>query len=266
MKILLVGDVFGKGGRKAVRFLLPKIIDQESVDLVIANVENVSGGIGVSRNALNEVKDAGVQVMTSGNHVWKKSGVEELLQNEPFLLRPANYPPNAVGKGAVVWESNLGVKVGILNLLGRIFMEPLDCPFRVGESLAEGFIQEGIRVIVVDFHAEATSEKAAFGFFLDGKVSAVAGSHTHVQTADERIFPKGTGFITDMGMTGPQESVIGIKIESSVKKFVTGVHQRLEPSTKGIALHGVLFDICEKEGICKEVKRIKKVLERNEPG
>ncbi len=258
MNILLIGDIFGKGGRRLLRHTLPGVVDRERVDLTIANVENASRGLGVSREAAQEMKKAGVQVMTSGNHVWKRPGAAELLEEEPFLVRPANYPPHVPGKGSVVWESNLGVRVGILNLMGRVFMDPMDCPFRVGEEHISRLRADGVRLIIVDFHAEATSEKLALAWYLDGKVTAVVGTHTHVQTADERILPQGTGYITDAGMTGGQDSVIGVKPKPAIDSFLTGVHQRLEPSTKNLALKGVLVSVCEKSGKCIGIKRISK--------
>ena len=264
MNILLVGDVFGKGGRKAVRYVLPRVVDRESVDLTIANVENATKGLGVSREAALELKKAGVQVMTSGNHVWKRPGADDLLEEEPFLVRPANYPPNVPGKGSIVWESNLGVRVGIMNLMGRVFMDPLDCPFRTAEAHIKRCLQDGARVIVLDFHAEATSEKLALAWYLDGKVSAVVGTHTHVQTADERILPQGTGYITDAGMTGSQDSVIGVKTKPSIRSFLTGVPQRLEPSLKKLALKGVLMKICEETGKCESIRRINEDLDNVE--
>jgi metallophosphoesterase (TIGR00282 family) len=261
MNILLVGDIFGKGGRKVLRHVLPRIVDRESVDLTIANVENASRGLGVSRDAALEMKNAGVQVMTSGNHIWKKPGAAELLEEEPFLVRPANYPPSVPGRGSVVWESNLGVKVGILNLMGRVFMEPLDCPFRTGEGHINRLREDGAQLIVLDFHAEATSEKLALAWHLDGRVSAIVGTHTHVQTADERILPQGTGYITDVGMTGGQDSVIGVKPKPAIDSFLTGVHQRLEPSMKNLALNGVVMTICEKSGKCEDIRRVSDYLD-----
>jgi len=254
----MIGDVFGRGGRRAVEYLLPGIIDQESVDLTIANVENATRGIGVTEESVHELKKAGVQVMTSGNHIWRKPGIEELLKKEPFLLRPANYPPDVPGTGSAIFQSSLGIKVGVINLLGRVFMEAVDCPFRTGEKEVHRLSSEGARMIVVDFHAEATSEKAAFAWFMDGKVSAVLGTHTHVQTADERVLPGGAGFMTDVGMTGPHDSVIGVKINTSMRRFLTGVHQRLEPAKKNLMLHGVLLDLCEETGLCRKMKRIQK--------
>jgi len=265
MNILILGDVFGKGGRKVVRYVLPRVVDRESVDLTIANVENATRGLGVSREAVQELKKAGVQVMTSGNHIWKQPGAAELLKEEPFLVRPANYPPEVPGKGSVVWESSLGVRVGILNLMGRVFMDPLECPFRTGEAHIHRLSEEGARVIVLDFHAEATSEKLALAWFLDGRVSAVVGTHTHVQTADERILPLGTGFITDVGMTGPQDSVIGVRTECSIRSFLTGVPQKLEPSLKNLALNGVVLSICERTGTCRSIRRIREKLDNSEP-
>lgn len=264
MRVLFVGDILGKPGRKALRSLLPALVDAYRVDLAIGNVENISRGMGVSRESLQEVKKAGIQVMTSGNHIWKRSGVEDLLDGEPTLLRPANYPPNVPGKGMIVWESNLGSKVGIINLLGRVFMEPVECPFRASEILVEELRRLGVCTCIVDFHAEATSEKSALGWHLDGKVSAVLGTHTHVQTADERLLPRGTGFITDVGMTGAQDSVIGIKIEPSLKRFLTGVPQRLEPSGKNLMLNGVLLDICQDTGTCRKISRVRKYLDTSE--
>ena len=260
MRILMIGDVFGRAGRMAVEALLPGIVDRESIDLTIANVENASRGIGVTEESIRQLKNSGVQVMTSGNHIWRKPGIDDLLQREPFLLRPANYPPGTPGKGAVVFESALGTKVGVLNLLGRVFMDALDCPFRTGEQEIHRLSREGARIIVVDFHAEATSEKAALAWFMDGKVSAVVGTHTHVQTADERILPKGTAFITDVGMSGPHDSVIGVRTDASLKRFLTGVHQKLDPARKNIVLHGALLDLCEDTGTCREVRRLKQVL------
>jgi 2',3'-cyclic-nucleotide 2'-phosphodiesterase len=256
MKALMIGDVFGKAGRRAVEYLLPEIIDHESIDLVIANVENVSGGTGVTEESIRELRNAGVQVMTSGNHIWRKPGVEELLRKEPFLIRPANYPIGIPGLGSVIFQTSTGAKVGVINLLGRVFMEALDCPFRTGEQEILRLSREGVKLILVDFHAEATSEKVAFSWFVEGRVSAVLGTHTHVQTADERILPKGTGYITDVGMTGPHDSVIGVKILPSIQRFLTGVHQRLEPARRNLILHGVLLEICEITGRCKKIARI----------
>lgn len=264
MNILLIGDIFGKGGRKVVRYVLPRVVDRESVDLTIANVENASRGLGVSRDDARELKRAGVQVMTSGNHVWKKPGAAELLEQEPFLVRPANYPPGAPGRGSVVWESHLGVRVGIINLMGRVFMNPLDCPFRAGEAHIDRLAAEGVRVIVLDFHAEATSEKLALAWYLDGRISAVIGTHTHVQTADERILPQGTGYITDAGMTGPQDSVIGVQTQRAIDSFLTGVQQKFEPASKNLALKGVLLTICESTGRCEKIRRISENLDKTE--
>lgn len=262
MNILFVGDIVGKPGRKALRELLPGLVDRLRVDLVIGNVENVAKGLGVSREALEEVKKAGVQVMTSGNHVWKKSGIEQLLEEERCLLRPANYADGVAGRGGMIWESNLGTKVGVINLVGRVFLEAVDCPFRAGARLAEELRKKGARICIVDFHAEATSEKSALGWFLDGKVSAVLGTHTHVQTADERVLPGGTGFITDVGMTGGLDSVIGVKVEASLKRFLTGVPQPFEPSGRNLVLQGAILEVCEKTGCCLQIRRIRKSLDR----
>ncbi|MBM3301174.1 MAG: YmdB family metallophosphoesterase, partial [Deltaproteobacteria bacterium] len=257
-------DIVGKGGMRAVQCLLPRIVDVEAIDLVIANVENVAGGIGVTREAIGPLRELGVQIMTSGNHVWRKEGIEDLLEREALLLRPANYPPGTPGRGWVFWKSQLGVTVGIINLLGRVFMDPLECPFRVAKAFVDRCRENLVKVIVADFHAEATSEKAALAWYLDGQASAVVGSHTHVQTADERILPRGTGFISDMGMTGAQDSIIGVKTEASITRFLTGLPQKLVPSSKNPALHGVIVSVCEKTGKCLEIRRVKKSVERTE--
>jgi len=262
MKILFLGDVVGRGGRKAVHYMLPGLVDEGAVDLVIANVENASKGVGVTHDTVQELKNSGIQVMTSGNHIWKKPGTEKLLAREPYLIRPANYPTGVPGNGGVIWETNWGDKVGIINLAGRIFMEPLDCPFRTAEKYVHDFSEAGISMILLDFHAEATSEKAALGCFLDGKVSAVLGTHTHIQTADNRILPKGSGYITDVGMTGAEDSVIGVKPDPALRKFLTCMPQRLEPSSKNLMINGVLLDVCGKTGNCRSIKRIKKNLDK----
>jgi hypothetical protein len=264
MRILFVGDILGKPGRRVLRAILPSLVDRYSLDMVIGNVENIFRGTGVSRESINDVKKSGVHVMTSGNHIWKRSGAADLLKEETTLLRPSNYPPNVPGRGMMVWESNLGIRVGVMNLLGRVFMEPMECPFRTSEILLERLAESGVRLCIVDFHAEATSEKSALGWHLDGKVSAVVGTHTHVQTADERLLPKGTGFITDAGMTGAQDSVIGVKIEPSLKRFLTGVPQQLEPSGKNLMLNGVFMEICDDSGRCLEIRRVREYLDTKE--
>ncbi len=210
MNIFFIGDIIGKCGRQLILEHLPNLINQYRIDLCIANVENVAGGLGVTPTIARQLLDSGIQVLTSGNHIWDKREVTDYINTESRLLRPANYPPGTPGKGSTLIELPSGDKVGVINLAGRVFMQSLDCPFRVVMAEIESLMPQA-SVIIVDFHAEATSEKVAMGWYLDGKVSAVIGTHTHIPTADERILPQGTAYITDVGMTGPFDSVIGVK-------------------------------------------------------
>jgi len=209
MRILMIGDVIGRPGRRAVRALVPKLRQQNGIDLVVANGENAAGGIGLTPETARELLESGVDVITSGNHIWRNKAIFRDINGDQKLLRPANYPRGTPGRGWTVLEKH-GVKVGVLNLLGRVFMEPLDCPFRTAQKEIP-IIQKQTKIIIVDFHGEATSEKVAMGWHLNGMVSAVIGTHTHVQTADERVLDGGTAYITDAGMTGPFDSIIGMK-------------------------------------------------------
>jgi len=227
ISILFIADIVGKAGREALAGLLPGLIKEHQATLVVANGENAAGGFGLTREVLDEIHDAGVSVVTSGNHIWDKKEALVLLPQDANLLRPANYPPGVPGRGGVVVRDRNGHPVGILNLMGRVFMGEIDDPFRVADRELERMKQE-TRAILVDFHAEATAEKIALGWYLDGRVSALIGTHTHVQTADERILPEGTAYITDVGMTGPFDSVIGMKKEGSLMRFLTGIPARFE--------------------------------------
>jgi hypothetical protein len=260
VNILFVADIFGSPGRRAVRDLLPEIVSSMGIDLVIANVENAAAGFGVTKEILEEVKSLGVACMTSGNHIWDRREALPLLDQEPLLLRPHNYPPGVPGRGVTVVSGKNGVKVGVLNLMGRVFMRELECPFRTGEREAAR-LREETPVILVDFHAEATAEKIALGWHLDGKVSAVLGTHTHVQTADERILPGGTGYITDVGMTGPHDSVIGVRKEQAIHKFLTLLPTRFEPAAGDTRLHGAFLDVDETTGKCRHIARVAMALE-----
>src|SRR3990170_4435693 len=220
MKVLFLGDVVGKPGRRAVREWVPRLAARGEADFVIANGENASGGIGIDPKGADELFSAGVDVLTSGNHVWRKREIADYIDRVPAFTRPANFPPGAPGAGWVVRESAGGVPVAVLNLMGRVFMQALDCPFRTADALVP-MLRERARVVVVDMHAEATSEKAAMGWHLAGRVSAVLGTHTHVQTVDEEILAGGTAYITDVGMCGPTDSVIGMKKETVLKRFLT---------------------------------------------
>ena len=239
--ILFIGDVIGRPGRNALAKALPDLVKKHKPTIVIANGENAAGGAGITEEIGKDLF-AVVDVLTSGNHVWDKKEALDYLDKEPRLLRPANYPPGNPGRGAAVVTDAGGVKVGVLNLQGRVFMEAIDCPFRTADAEVEKLRRE-TPVIVVDLHAEATSEKQALGWHLDGRVSAVVGTHTHVPTADERILPGGTAFITDVGMAGARNTVIGIKREPALQKFLTGRPHRFEPEKGGLFLSAVFIEV-----------------------
>ena len=258
MKILFLGDIVGRPGCRAVRATLPRLIDRERVDVVIANCENAAGGAGVDPESALELIDAGVQVLTSGNHIWRKREIIEFIARESFLLRPANFPPSTPGRGWTVCEAADGTPVVVLNLIGRVFMEAVDCPFRTVELLLEE-LEGRARVIVVDMHAEATSEKAAMGWFLDGKVSAVLGSHTHVQTADSRVLPQGTAYVTDVGMCGPTESVIGVRKELALQRFLTQMPAKFEVAGGPVVVQGALVEIDPLSGRALSIRTLREL-------
>jgi 2',3'-cyclic-nucleotide 2'-phosphodiesterase len=239
--VLFVGDLIGRPGRNALAKSLPALTKKHKPTLVIANGENAAGGVGITEEIGKDLFGL-VDVLTSGNHIWDKKEALEYLPKEPRLLRPANYPPKNPGRGSVVVTDAGGVKIGVLSLQGRVFMEAIDCPFRTADAEIEKLHRE-TPVIIVDLHAEATSEKQALGWYLDGRVSAVIGTHTHVPTADERILPGGTAFITDVGMAGARNSVIGIKPEQAIEKFLTARPQRFEPQKGGLFLSAVYIEI-----------------------
>ncbi|MBE0460990.1 MAG: TIGR00282 family metallophosphoesterase [Candidatus Aminicenantes bacterium] len=261
MGILFIGDIIGRPGRKALKKYLPQLKSKYSPTLIIANGENAAGGAGITERICRELLSE-VNVLTSGNHVWDKREVLSFIGREPRLLRPANYPPINPGRGTYIFEDGDGRKVGILNLQGRVFMEPIDCPFRVADKEVEK-LRAVTPVIIVDFHAEATSEKQALGWYLDGKVSAVIGTHTHVPTADERILPRGTAYITDMGMAGGLDSVIGIRREPALQRFLTGRSQRFEPEADGSMLSAMFIEVDCQTG---KAIRIQKEIIKEEEG
>ena len=242
MKILFIGDIVGKPGRRAVRELLPGIVEERRIDFVIANCENSAAGLGVTAEIVEELYGARIDVLTSGNHIWDKKEVMEFVDDYETLLRPANYPEGTPGRGRLVKPTPGGIHVGVINLAGRVFMQPLDCPFRTAEREIEKMKQKA-HVIIVDMHAEATSEKIAMGWYLDGRVTAVLGTHTHVQTADDRILPGGTAYITDVGMTGPFDSVIGIKKEAILQRFLLQIPNKFEVAKRDVRLQGVGVEI-----------------------
>ena len=255
MKILFIGDVFGAPGRELVRKALRVLPDQLAIDLVVANVENAAGGYGVTRELGDALLGYGLDVMTSGNHVWDKREALPYLDAEPRLLRPANFPAGVPGRGSFVARARDAQPVAVINLMGRVFMTAIDDPFAAALREVDA-VRDRCRVIIVDFHAEATSEKIAMGWHLDGKATAVIGTHTHVQTADERILPGGTAYITDVGMTGPHDSVIGTEKEAALRRFRTGLPARLDPATGDPRLHGVVVTVDSGTGKAVGVERL----------
>ncbi len=243
MKLLFIGDIVARPGRDLIRRHVRALAAHHSADLVIANGENAAGGAGITRDNTIEILGAGVDVITTGNHVWDKREALEFIGNEPKLIRPANYPAGTPGSGSYVATGRNGVKVGVINVMGRVLMNTLEDPFRAAEREVAGVNAAGAKVIFVDMHAEATSEKIALSYYLDGKVSAVVGTHTHVQTADERILPGGTACLTDVGMTGPHDGVIGIEKDAIIARFLTGLPARFESATGDPRLNGVLVSV-----------------------
>jgi 2',3'-cyclic-nucleotide 2'-phosphodiesterase len=239
MRILFVGDIFGKPGREIARRAIPALIERESLDVVVANVENSAAGFGVTGDIADAILGYGVDVMTTGNHVWDKKEVLDYIPRQPRLLRPANCVPGTPGRGSYVGRTRSGEPIGVINVMGRIFMQPIDDPFAVVLKEIEA-MRGKARVIIVDFHAEATSEKVAMGWHLDGRVTGVFGTHTHVQTADERLLPKGTAYLTDAGMTGPHDSIIGVTTEIALTRFVTGMPAKFESATGPGRLNAVI--------------------------
>ncbi len=251
MRILMIGDVIGKPGREAVRAVLPDLKREKSIDFVICNGENTAGGFGITADTASELLESGVDVLTSGNHIWDKKEIIPYLDEGLPLIRPANYP-DAPGRGYLHQDG-----VTVVNLMGRVFMASLDCPFRAADALLEQLKEEGgSRVIIVDFHAEATSEKQAMGWYLDGRVSGVFGTHTHVGTVDARILPKGTAYLTDVGMTGPTDSVIGSDKDAVLQRFLTSLPQRLPVATGPCMLNAVLVDVDEETGNASSIERV----------
>jgi len=263
IRLLFLGDVFGRPGRRVVRELLPGLRREFEPSLVIANVENAAGGAGISPKPFKQLRAAGIDVMTSGNHIWDQRPGYELLDNEPCLLRPRNYPAGVPGRGCGVFavppgRRGAGVRVGVLNLQGRVFMPNTDCPFRAADAALTGLTNEGAAVVFVDFHAEATSEKIALGLHLDGRVGAVVGTHTHVQTADERLLPNGTAYLSDAGMCGPRDGVIGVTPAEVMPRFLTALPFRATPAKGPAALRGVIVDLDEATARAVSIQRLQR--------
>jgi metallophosphoesterase (TIGR00282 family) len=256
MKLLFIGDIVGRPGRDLIRRHVRALATRHGADLVIANGENAAGGAGITRENMIEIMTSGVDVITTGNHVWDKRETLEFIGNEPKLLRPANYPDGTPGAGSCVVKAKNGISVGVINVMGRVFLQAIDDPFRVAEREIARVRGEGAQVIFVDIHAETTSEKIALGYYLDGMVSAVVGTHTHVQTADERILPGGTACLTDVGMTGPHNGVIGIEKDTIIQRFLTGLPTRFETCTGDPRLHGVVIAVDESNGRATGIERV----------
>lgn len=255
MKVLFIGDIVGKSGRQAVSALLPNLVSRYKIDTVIANGENIAGGFGITEKTASELFNAGVHIVTTGNHVWDKKEAVSYLPKENRILRPVNYPSGTPGTGIAVHTTPDKGKIAVINISGRVFMNTLDCPFRAGKNEVEK-IRESVKIILIDFHAEATSEKIAFGYYMDGSISAVIGTHTHVQTADEKILPGGTAYITDVGMTGPQISVIGIEKEQIIERFLSHMPRKYDVAGGPGILSAVVIEIDEKSGRATGIQRL----------
>jgi 2',3'-cyclic-nucleotide 2'-phosphodiesterase len=261
MQILFIGDIVGKPGRKAVNRFLRELNESQNLDLVIANGENAAGGAGITEKVYAEIITSGVDVVTSGNHIWDQKDIYNYIDRVERLIRPANYPAETTpGRGSVIVETGRGFKVAVLNLIGRVFMKPAECPFRSAEAIIAD-LKSMTDIIIVDFHAEATSEKQALGWHLDGQVSAVLGTHSHVQTADNRILPKNTAYISDVGMTGLYDSILGVDREGPIQRFLTQMPHRLTISSGKTLLNAVMLDINESNGDAVSIERIFQIIE-----
>jgi metallophosphoesterase (TIGR00282 family) len=255
IKILIIGDIVGKPGRKILQDKLPRLIERWSLSFVIANGENAAGGSGITLETMEEILKAGVDCITSGDHVWKKKEVVSLLEKDRRLLRPENYGERAAGSGVGLYKTRTGHEIGVVNLLGRVFMKPCDCPFKAAER-AVSSLSHKTKIILVDMHAEATSEKVAMGWMLDGRVSAVFGTHTHIQTADERVLPKGTAYITDLGMTGPYESVLGRQTDRVLQAILTQMPCAFDVAKGDVRLCGALVTVDSDTGRALDIQRL----------
>ena len=255
MKVLFIGDIFGRPGRDCIEHFLPKLKQEHTIDVVVANGENAAGGLGITPDILDTLKNYGIQAFTFGNHTWRKKAFVKGIERYDCVARPANYPEGTPGRGSTVVTLPDGRKLGVINVIGRVYMEAFDCPFEVADREVD-YMSEETNCILVDMHAEATSEKVAMGWYLDGKCSAVVGTHTHIQTADERILPQGTAYISDVGMTGPQDSVIGVRKELIVEKFVTGMPINFEVSTQRPGIRAVVIELDDESGKALSIERI----------
>ncbi|ACB85059.1 TIGR00282 family metallophosphoesterase [Natranaerobius thermophilus] len=254
VKVLIIGDIVGRPGRYCLRDLLPKIQENYEIDFTIANGENAAAGKGITKKAMNSLLESGVDLITSGNHIWDKKEIFKFIDEERSIIRPANFPPGNPGNGHQIIETN-SVNIGVINLSGRVFMSSIDCPFQKGKEIIDK-ITHDCNIIIIDFHAEATSEKMALARYFDGKVSAIIGTHTHIQTADEQVLPAGTGYITDVGMTGPYESILGVESQAVIDNFITGIPTKFEVAEGKVQFNGVVVHLDSDNGICKKIERI----------
>ena len=254
MKILMVGDVMGRPGRRAFEEQTKKLKAERGIDLVVVNGENSAGGRGITRESMEPLLHAGADIVTTGNHTWDRKEVREIIDTEPYLIRPANYPEGAPGKGFCIYPHRRKT-IGVINLIGRAFMTPMDCPFRKADEIVRE-LEKQCDIILLDFHAEATSEKQAMGYYLDGRVNAVVGTHTHTQTADARILPRGTAFITDVGMVGPLESILGVKVDNILDKFLHALPVKFDVADGNCVYGAVLIDIDETTNKTVGIERI----------
>ncbi|PID28975.1 MAG: TIGR00282 family metallophosphoesterase [Candidatus Cloacimonadota bacterium] len=257
MKLLFLGDIFGRPGRKVVKNLVPELRKEYKIDLVIANCENLASGRGITSRTAEEMFRSGVDLFTGGNHLWDKRESYDYIRNCKKIVRPANYPPSALGQEKLIHTCENGIKIGVFNLVGQAFMSNSDNPFLKADALIEELSAE-VKIIFVDFHAESTAEKRSMGFYLDGRVSALIGTHTHIQTADEEILPQGAAYITDAGMTGAHDSVIGVKKEIILDKIKTGMPNRYEASDKGLQINGVIIEIDNDTGKSLRIERLRR--------
>ena len=255
MNILVIADIVGRPGRRAIKGLLPGIQRENNIDFVIANAENAAGGRGLTRPVLNELLGSGIDVLTMGNHVWDNKEIYSFVDDEFRLVRPVNFPPYCPGQGYHIYTGGINKKIAVINAMGRVFLPPLDCPFRGIEQVLQE-IQEQSDIIIVDFHAEATSEKLAMAYYFDSKVTAVLGTHTHIQTADERILPGGTAYITDLGMTGPLESILGMDKDMVINKIIYQRPVRLEVASGITILQGAILRIDDNNNQVQKIDRI----------
>jgi metallophosphoesterase (TIGR00282 family) len=255
LNILVIGDIVGRPGRRALKQGLAKIQKEEDISFTIANAENAAGGRGLTRAVMDEILGAGIDVLTMGNHVWDNKDIFNFIDDEFRLLRPANYPSPCPGQGYHIYKAGFSKNIAVINLSGRVFISNLDCPFRLMDSILSE-IEGDADIIIVDFHGEATSEKLAFAYYVDGRVTAVLGTHTHIQTSDERILPRGTAYITDLGMTGPSDSVLGMDKEIVIEKFLSGRPARFEVASGSSQLQGIILRLDELSDKVLEIKRV----------